>query len=270
MDLISKNISNPDVCEDPNKKIDLSTYPTDLRTDDITPFLCEVLKGARDDSVDPVLRPGFENFNIDPWVQSLTSLHDVGDPRLSMGELMTKTINKYLPLLELKLSILQEGCQIINETLCDENGKEIYNIKERCGADFEPTEEITLENLKKFTTDLWNEKVEKKANDFVYFIKNTYIVNSWKVELITFSDGDLKKIKYGRGIPIFYVKASIFDVARNKQMVKYHKYHFDSREIVSKGLNIKLTLLEPKFLRENYDDDELMDGISGPIWPDTI
>ena len=58
--------------------------------------------------------------------------------------------------------------------------------------------------------------------------------------------------------------------ARNKQIVNYHKYYFDSREIVSKGLNIKLTLLEPKFLRENYDDDALMDGLSGPIWPDKI
>jgi hypothetical protein len=270
MDVISKNISNPDVCEDPNKKIDLSKYPTDLRTDDITPFLCEVLKGARDDSVDPVLRPGFDEFNIDPWVQSLTSLHDVGDPRLSMGELMTKTIDKYLPLLRVKLDLLQGGCTLENEEVCDPDGKVLYNVKEKCGADVDPTEEITLDNLKKFTTDLWNQKVQKTANDFIYFIKNTYVDNSWKVELITLSDGDLKKIKYGRGIPIFYVKASIFDVARNKQMVNYHKYYFDSREIVSKGLKIKLTLLDPKFLRENYDDDALMDGLSGPIWPDKI
>ena len=27
--------------------------------------------------------------------------------------------------------------------------------------------------------------------------------------------------------------------------------------MISKGLNIKLTLLEPKFLRENYDDDAI-------------
>ena len=270
MDVISKNISNPDVCEDPVKKLDISKYPKDLRTDDITPFLCEVLKGARDESVDPVLRPGFEEFNIEPWIQSLISLHDVGDPRLSMGELMKKTIDKYLPLLNVKLDLLQGGCTIENDVVCDDSGKQLYNIKEKCGADFDPTEEITLENLKKFTTDLWNEKVQKSANDFVYFIKNTYVDNSWKVELITLSDGDLKKIKYGRGIPIFYVKASIFDVARNKQIVNYHKYYFDSREIVSKGLNIKLTLLEPKFLRENYDDDALMDGLSGPIWPDKI
>ncbi len=135
MDVISKNISNPDVCEDPNKKIDLSKYPTDLRTDDITPFLCEVLKGARDDSVDPVLRPGFDEFNIDPWVQSLTSLHDVGDPRLSMGELMTKTIDKYLPLLRVKLDLLQGGCTLENEEVCDPDGKVLYNVKEKCGAD---------------------------------------------------------------------------------------------------------------------------------------
>jgi hypothetical protein len=266
--IINKNISNPDVCEDPFKKIDVSTYPKDIR-DDITPFLCEIVKGARDESVDPVIRPGFEEFNIDPWVQSLTSLTEVGDPRLSMGELMSKALEKYIPLLDIKLSVLQEGCQVINELLCDGDGKEIYNIKQKCGDNFDPTEEITLDSLKKFTYDIWNQKLEKSTADFVNFIKTTYISKGWTVELVAFSDGNLKKMKYGRGIPLFYVKASLADANTGKTNNKYHKYFFDSREKVALGLNIKLNILEPKVLRQDIDD-ELLDALSGPTWPDTI
>jgi hypothetical protein len=268
--------SNPDVCDIPSLP-DLTKYPDlrkpeNLTVENITPFLCEILKVARDENVDPVLRPGPSAVDISPWINSLTMLTEVGDPRLSLGELMKKTIDKYVPLLDIKLSLLREGCRLVGETICDSSGKELYNVKEICGQggfDIKDIqEEITLENLEKFTYDIWNDKVEKSSESFSNFLRNTYINKNWKVDLITYSSGDLKKIQYGREAPIFYAHA--YTTIGNKTQNKYHKYFFDARQKISDKLKIKLKLMSVRDLRKPDIDNDLLDAISGPNWPESI
>lgn len=283
--------NNPDVCPVP----DFSNYPNilnGLSAQDLTAFLCDVIKMSRRDDVDPVLRPGPSAFDISPWIDSLTTLTDVGDPRLSMGELMKFTYDKYKPLLDIKLSILQDGCQLIGETICDDSGKELYKIKEVCGGQFgvnEVTEDITLESLEKFTYDIWNSRVDKSASDFAEFLRTNYIRNNWDVELITYSTGDLKKIKYGREVPVFFAKVSKFitgtykpsddsedlnklpfiDIGDRKKVYKYFKYFFDARQKVADKLKIPLKVAPINELRASTDI-ALMEAFTGPYWPETV
>lgn len=297
--------AQPDQCKD--SEYDLSSYPkfdgSGLNTD-VKPFLCEALKMSRDENQDPVIRPGFDMFNISPWIDSLTGMKGIGDPRIDMGEMMLKTIEKYKPLLDIKLQVLHEGCQIIGDEFCDASGKKIYSFKEKC-PDIDPNEEITLENLQKFTYDLFNDRIKTLSDNFVKFIKKTYVDTGFKVELITMSDGDMQKMRYGKQAPIFFVsctvkidKSSVNTVSKIvKQLEKnqnisnsslkkeiekykdptsmrnpvnfnrYHKYFFDSRGLVSKGLGITLILKEVKEFRR-FDDDDFIDAMSGPIWPE--
>jgi hypothetical protein len=262
---------NPDTCEIPTLP-DLTlpdlTKPQNLTVENITPFLCQVLKLADRDDIDPVIVPGPSAFDISPWINSLTTITEVGDPRLSLGELMKRTLEKYKPLLDIKLSILQDGCRLEEEAICDSSGKELYNVKEICGqGGFDISsinEEITLESLEKFTYEIWNESVSKSATEFSDFIKNNYLNKGWTVELITFSNGDLERIKYGRDIPVFFAKAQ-----NSKKEVKYFKYFFDSRFIVSNQLNIKLDVKSVKDIRSSTDMD-LVDALTGPFWPKVI
>jgi hypothetical protein len=300
--------AQPDQCSTP---VDLSKYPKfdgsieSLNTD-IKPFLCEALKMSRDPNQDPVIRPGFDMFNISPWMDSLTGMKGIGDPRIDLGEIMLKTIQKYKPLLDIKLKIMREGCQIIEDNFCDASGKKIYSLKEVC-PEIDAKEEITLENLQKFTYDLFNERVTSLSNNFVKFIKKTYVDTGFKVELISMSGGDMRKIRYAKEAPIFFVKASktidksnvatinklikqleknpntdssslLKEIEKYKntssiktplELNKYYKYFFDSRELVSNGLGIKITVKEVKEFRR-FDDDAFIDAMSGPIWPELI
>jgi hypothetical protein len=258
---------NPDTCEIP--PLPNLTKPQNLTVENITPFLCEVIKLAKRDDIDPVLIPGPSAFDISPWIESLTSITEVGDPRLSLGELMKKTLDKYKPLLEVKLSILQDGCRLQEDIICDPSGKEVYNVKQICGQGgfdvSDITEDITLESLKKFTYDIWNEKVNKSSEDFAEFIKNNYLLKGWKVELISYSTGNLEKIKYGRELALFVVRVEEI----SKKQIKYFKYYFDSRNIVATKLNLKLQIKNVKDLRSSFDMD-LVDALSGPFWPKII
>jgi hypothetical protein len=263
---------NPDTCEIPSlpelKKYPDLTKSENFTIENITPFLCDVLKLAKRDDVDPVIVPGPSAFDITPWINSLTNITDVGDPRLSLGELMRRTLDKYKPLLEIKLSILRDGCRLEGETVCDSSGKEIYNVKKICadgGFDVSDiNEEITIESIEKFTYDIWNESVDKAATDFCDFLKQNYLDKGWDVELVTFATGDLERIKYGRDIPVFFSK-----VKKAKEPVKYFKYFFDSRFIVSNKLKIKLDVKSMKDMRSSTDMD-LLDALIGPYWPNEI
>ena len=258
-----RNPTNPDICESPRILPDLSKFPgitsnlSNLSAS-IEPWLCEILKIAGDESIDPVLRPGNEP-DYSPFFDSLTGMKGVGDPRVDLGFVMIKTLEKYLPLLSVKLRVLQEGCQIIEESLCDSDGKPILKLERDCDYG----EEITFDTIAKFTKDIWEEETSKAANTFAEFLREEYINKNWEVELIALSDSDLTKISTGQGMPIFYAKATL-----NNQ-VKFHKYYFDSREKVSKALNIKLTIRDyNQFgnINDFKENEILVKVLSGPNW----
>jgi hypothetical protein len=264
MDFI-RNPSNPDICELPKVLPDFSKFPgitSNLNnlSASIEPWLCEILKIAGDESKDPVLRPGNEP-DYSPFFDSLTGMKGVGDPRVDLGFVMTKTLEKYLPLLDVKLKVLQEGCQIIEETLCDSDGKPVYKLKSDCDYG----EEITFDSVAQFTQNIWEEETTKAANSFADFIKRTYVDKNWSVELYAMGDGNLLKIARGQSIPIFYVRAS------SGNQIKFHKYYFDAREKVSKALNIKLNIKDYNLFNNvnNFQENtQLMQVLSGPYWPE--
>jgi hypothetical protein len=236
---------------------------------DLTPLICDVIKLSRRDDVDPVLSPGGEMDNS-AWIRALTGLHDVGDPRFSMGQLMLEGLNKYLKPLEIYTRILQEGCCVKDGVLCDADGKQIPEYGNECK---EPDPDLfKYENIVQFVQNLWDEKTNQVAVDFVKYIKTNYINKGWKAEAITWGDDkDLKKIKHGRSIPLFYIKLTL--PSNKNQKPIYYKYFFDKRELVASQLGVKLIMQDMRqFQRDSFKnpDFDLMDAISGPIWPEKI
>jgi hypothetical protein len=262
MDFI-KNPTIPEICDVPLP--DLSKFPgitsnlSNLSAS-IEPWLCEILKIAGDESVDPVLRPGNQP-DYSPFINSLTGMKGVGDPRVDLGFVMLKTIEKYLPLLEVKLRVLQEGCQIIEENLCDSEGKPIQKLK----ADCDYGEEITFDSVAKFTQDIWERETTAAADKFADFLKATYIDKGWSIQLVALSDGNIETIRTGKSIPVFYSEAT------NGSNKKFHKYYFDSREKVARKLGLRISVQNTSQFENARDfskNFELMRVLSGPYWPE--
>lgn len=264
---MSNNL-NPDVCDDfSNVDFDFSTVPklgSNLQGlgDDITAYLCNVLKVSRREDLDPVLRAGTE-YNNDVWIAALTGLKNVGDPRFSMGDLMVAGLEKYLKPLEIQLKVLQEGCQVTNGVLCDAEGNEMpYYGK----CDPPDLEMFSYENLTSFVVDSWTESLDKHADDFVYYLETNYLSKNWTIELFALGDDNIDNIKIGAAIPIFYVKLS-----KGTETPVYYKYYFDRRNYVANALEESVVIINLNEFKKNLmsnQDTDLVDVISGPYWPE--
>jgi hypothetical protein len=268
------NNLNPDVCD--VSGFDFSTVPklgSNLEGlgDDLTAYLCNVLKLSRREDLDPVIRGGTE-YDNSVWISALTGMQGVGDPRFSMGELMTVALEKYLKPLEIQLKILQEGCQVTDGVLCDTEGKEIPFYGKCEKPDIEM---FSYDSITQYVTDLWIKALDKHADSFVTFLKDNYIDKNWDIKLYALSDGNIEKIKYGSAAPIFYVKLTKLDTEKPV----YYKYYFDKKDYVANTLGMSISYVSPRKLQRNFfeswtaekgPDLELMDAISGPLWPDKI
>ena len=268
---MSKNL-NPDVCE--VSGFDFSTVPKlgpnlEGLGDDLTGYLCNILKLSQREALDPVLREATP-YDNSVWISALTGMQGVGDPRLSMGELMTVALERYLKPLSIQLQVLQEGCHVTNGVLCDADGKEIP-FYGKCETP--DTEMFTYDSITSYVTDVWLNALDKHANDFVDFLNENYLTKGWDIELHTLSDGDLEKIKKGGGAPVFYVKLT----KKGESKPIYYKYYFDKKDYVSNALGKPLIVGSPKKLQtiflQGLGSDEgfdmgLMDVISGPMWPE--
>lgn len=264
------NNLNPDVCDNGSTNpsgFDFKTIPKlgpnlEGLGADITDYLCNVLKISQREDLDPLLRAGAE-YNNDVWIKALTGMKDVGDPRFSMGELMTIGLAKYLKPLEIQLKILQEGCQVTNGVLCDADGKEMpfYGKCEQPNLEM-----FTYENLSAFVVDAWNEAIETHADNFVSYLENNYLSKNWDIELYTLGDDNLETLRTGDAIPLFYVKLS-----RNvkDENPVYYKYYFDKRNYISNSLGKSLNILPiSQFQKDLLKFPDLMGTISGPYWPE--
>lgn len=262
------NNLNPDICDvGNNANFDFTTVPKlgpnlEGLGDDLTAYLCNILKVSRREDLDPLLRAGTE-YNNDVWIKALTGMENVGDPRFSMGELMAIGLQKYLKPLEIQLKILQEGCQVTDGVLCDVEGKEIPFYGKCETPDIQM---FSYENLTAFVTDLWNESLDKHADDFVFYLKNKYLNQNWNIELLALGDDNLEQIRTGAAAPLFYVK-----LTKGTEDSVYYKYYFDRRYYISNALMSPIIIINLGEFQKNIIDplnSKLLDVISGPNWPE--
>lgn len=258
---MDNNKLNPDVCD---TIFDFNTIPKlgpnlEGLGADLTEYLCNVLKASRRTDLDPVLQGGTP-YNNDVWIAALTGMQGVGDPRFSMGDLMTIGLEKYLKPLDIQLKILQEGCRVINGTLCDSEGKEIPSY----GKCEEPNLQMfSYENLTSFVKDLWIDSLDNHADSFVTYLKENYVSKKWELKLYALGDDNLEAIRTGSAVPIFYVKLTKGD----KKV--YYKYYFDRRNYVANGLGEEIIIQDlSDFQKGLTSDADLINTISGPLWPE--
>jgi hypothetical protein len=210
----------------------------------VLPFLCNLLQVANDETISPVLVEQPE-FDITPFTD-FSGLLGVGDPRISLGAMMSATFIHFLPKVIAQTEVLQSGgAQVIDNYICDSDGNPIKESQTipillsldltgkkpyKYGAiDIPPiTDSIEdllkrfgPEDVKNFVKEYFVEVTKEHAKYFVDFINQHYVPVGWRVEL-----------KYVDFSKVFYVEMSL----QNKKI--YLKYHTDVKEEVGRLFGI--------------------------------
>lgn len=91
----------------------------------ILPFLCDLLKATTDNNVSPLLTEPPPEFDLTPFTD-FSGLNGVGDPRVSLGEVLTQTYIYFLPRVITQTEVRQAGgTQVIDNYICTADGTPI-------------------------------------------------------------------------------------------------------------------------------------------------
>jgi hypothetical protein len=91
----------------------------------LLPFLCNLLNVTVGQDVNPILASPTSAFDITPYTD-FSMLNGVGDPRVSLGEVMTKTYVEFLPRVITQSEVRQNGgTQVIDNYICTADGTPI-------------------------------------------------------------------------------------------------------------------------------------------------
>ena len=216
----------------------------------ILPFLCELLKNANDSTIDPVIVPPPE-FDITPYTD-VSPLTAIGDPRISLGAVLSATYVNFLPRMIAQTELKQSGgTQVIDNYICDSDGNQIkksetvpillsldlkgekpYNY----GAIYIPPlsgttlddllEPIMPQEIEFFVLNRIKVAIESTAENFVNFI-NKYF-SGWKITLNQYTNP-----------PIFIVTLKHFNTTKNRDETVFLRFHTDSIKPVANLLNIR-------------------------------
>jgi hypothetical protein len=176
----------------------------------ILPFLCDLLKATTNDNASPLLTNPASAFDISPYTD-FSGLTSVGDPRVSLGDVMTQTFIAFLPKIITQTEVRQAGgTQVVDNYICTADGTPIkssitgYKMLSidltgqksyKYGAITIPPLSATLDQLmepiqptdvidfiKKYMTGAKNES----AQSFAQFIQTYFlnIPNPWVIDAI--------------------------------------------------------------------------------------
>jgi len=224
----------------------------------ILPYLCNLMKvidpSKLNEDFNPVLVEPPE-FDIRPFTD-FSGLLQVGDPRVSLGIVMSATFINFLPRVITQLEVRQAGgTQIIDNYICDGDGNPIRQSNAapmilsiditgtsatNFGAIDIPPIATTVEELMKPLDAL-------EIKDFV----NLYVLNSRKSHAESFADfiklffsSDEKnsiKLKYMDLTKMFFVQIDMYSgttkTPENLIRTVYLKHYDDTKEEVARFLN---------------------------------
>ena len=218
----------------------------------ILPFLCDVLKVANDETVDPVLVEPPE-FDLTPFT-NFTGLLEVGDPRISLGLTLSATWLHFIPRVITQTEVAQAGgVQVINNIICDSEGMPVRkgttrdveisldltgNKEYKFGALTVPPsawnidellKRFTPEDVKEFVTNFVQTGREKYATEFTNFIKKWFLSNpQWRAT-----------ISFYQMTRNYFVVLDLYNASNRSTSRIYLKYYDDVMMKVAKDLNIK-------------------------------
>jgi hypothetical protein len=189
-------------------------------------FLCEVSKLTNPDNpfvydattlkdlqeaYDPVNGVDFEKLYID-----LDSFYSVGDPRISIGVVLSSVITEIFPSALLQIELNRSGgCQILDNYICDSDGVKIKKVQIVCPEDYK-FESITSENIVSKTLEIIDTGLLSHAEKFSNFLKDKE-KNGWTLSL-----------HYYTNFYLFYARL------QKENSVEYYKYYQDTKLDVSK------------------------------------
>jgi hypothetical protein len=213
---------------------------------DYVPYLCQLLKTANLNYVDPVIKiekeGGFdyEHF-LDSYYAQLTAL---GEPRVNFGELWKQAGIDLLPRALTQIEIAQSGgCQVIDNYICDADGNRIKQASATCKEGDEYLKPITAQEIVEYATNFIQNKYNKHADDFAEYVKRNFIDKGWEVNLLFYDK-----------MYIFYVEATKNRRQENEER-EYLKYYQNSRKHVSDKLGIPITIKNGYFLENDNPEN---------------
>jgi len=208
------------------------------------PFLCEVMKMAGIDNIDPILFFP-EPIDYSATVLNFAALTGVGDPRISLGHVLSAGFNEFFPLALAQVEVIRSGgCQVIDGFICDSDGNQKKTMTVYCPPNF-TTSPITAPQIIKRAKEIIFQGMNDHAQRFSDYITSLR------------ADGWTDSLFYYPDYPTFYIKL----VKENSKHIpittlyKYLKYYPDSRKYVSESLDKPIVeRLDNKFdSQEHYD-----------------
>lgn len=185
------------------------------------PFLCEVMKLAGIDNIDSILHSP-EPFDFSSLVLNFSALTGVGDPRISLGHVLSAGFEEFFPLALAQVEVIRSGgCRVIDGYICDSDGNKRKKMSTYCPPNFTLTP-ITSQQIALRTSEIIIEKINDHASKFSNYIK-TFISDGWTPTLFFYE-------KYF----MFYVK-----LVKNDK-VSYIKYYPDSKDLVANNLQLSI------------------------------
>lgn len=181
----------------------------------ILPFLCQLLRVASNEDIDPVLAVPQE-VDLSHHV-NFKGLMGVGDPRWSTGKILSAGFIKFMPRIITQIEVNQAGgSQIIDDYICDSDGnpiKQTYTVPVMTtigtggvnvlGYDIpsglNPTDllkTVTQQEINFWVEEFIREESEKEADYFIIYLQYKYsTTDGWEYSLNAFDNP-----------PFFYVK----------------------------------------------------------------
>lgn len=210
------------VCKTPTLDSTLiSAFTANFSVTDFTPFLCEILRLATKSDVDPVLYEPKE-YNYEADVLNFAALTAVGDPRVSLGYVLSVAYNEFFPRAVAELEFKRTGgCQVIEGYICDADGRKLKQATTYCPPNYQVTSYLSTAEIISKTVEIVKASVHKHAEGFANYIKSLR-ENGWVDTLHVY-----------KNFPIFYVKLT----KNSEKDALYYKYYFDTREIVANLLD---------------------------------
>ena len=195
------------------------------------PFLCEVMRLAGVDNIDPILYSP-EPFDFASVVLNFAALTGVGDPRISLGYVLSAGFNEFFPLALAQVEVIRSGgCQVIDGYICDSDGNKRKEMTVYCPPAF-TTVPITSQQIVTRTTQIINQGISDHAKRFSDYIKNLNF------------QGFSASLHYYKNYYMFYVK-----LTKGTETL-YLKYYQDAALKVSENLGLII----------NYRTDSLFDN----------
>ena len=208
------------------------------------PFLCEVMKLAGVDNIDPILYSP-EPFDFASVVLNFASLTGVGDPRVSLGSVLSAGFAKFYPLAVAQVEVIRAGgCQIIDGYVCDSDGNKKKQAIEICPKNYSAAP-INAKDIQTYAAEYIYTEVDSHAKRFSDYLK-TLQADGWTITL-----------HYYVNYYMFYVKAIKGDG------VFYQKYYPDAQTNLSDYLNIPISFRTDSAF-DNQDHFTAMTAVSIP------